>query len=77
MGKDFSQDYLKKFGENLKKIREAKGYSLRSLSAECKIDHSDIAKMEKGEINITILTIYELSTALHVPPKKLLDFDIE
>jgi transcriptional regulator with XRE-family HTH domain len=75
MGKDINQDYLKKFGENLKKARENKGYSLRSLAAECKIDHSDIAKMEKGEINITLLTVLELATALGIHPKKLLDFE--
>lgn len=75
MEKDFSEEYLKKFGENLKKIRKAKGFSLRGLSTECKIDYSDIAKMEKGERNITILTVLELATALQVNPKKLLDFD--
>ena len=77
MEKDFSQDYLKKFGENLKNLRESKGHSLRSLAAECKIEHSDIAKMEKGEINITILTVLELAIALQVHPRKLLDFDYE
>jgi hypothetical protein len=33
--------------------------------------------MEKGEINITLLTILELATALVIHPKKLLDFDFE
>jgi transcriptional regulator with XRE-family HTH domain len=77
MGKDFSQEYLKKFGENLKKLRLSKGHTLRSLASECKVDHSDIGKMEKGEINITILTVRELATALQVHPKKLLDFEVE
>ncbi|HEV8283845.1 MAG TPA: helix-turn-helix transcriptional regulator [Chitinophagaceae bacterium] len=77
MGKDFSQDYLKKFGKNLKNLREIKGYSLRGLAAECKIDHSDIGKMERGEKNITLLTVLELASALQVHPKKLLDFDVE
>ena len=77
MEKDFSQDYLNKFGETLKKNRISKGHTLRSLAAECKVDYSDIAKMEKGKINITILTVLELATALQIHPKKLLDFDFE
>jgi transcriptional regulator with XRE-family HTH domain len=77
MGKDFSNNYLKEFGNNLKKLRLSKGYTLRSLASECKIDHSDIGKIEKGEKNITILTVLELANALQIHPKKLLDFEIE
>ena len=77
MGKDPRQEYLKKFGENLKKIRELKGLSLRSLSALCSVDYGDISKMEGGKINITILTVRELAEALEVKPKKLLDFEME
>lgn len=75
MGKAPGQDYLIKFGENLKKIREAKGLSQRQLAALCTIDHSNISKMERGEKNITLLTVAELATALEVRPKKLLDFE--
>lgn len=75
MGKVPGQDYLIKFGENLKKIREAKGLSQRQLAALCTIDHSNISKMERGEKNITLLTIAELATALEVKPRKLLDFE--
>ena len=77
MGKDPVQEYLKKFGENLKKIRTVKGLSQRGLASLCSIDHSDISKMEKGGINITILTVRELASALEVKPRKLLDFDTE
>lgn len=75
MGKEDTQDYLTKFGENLKKIRESRNLSLRALSALCTIDYSDISKMESGKINITILTLQELAEALEVKPKKLIDFD--
>jgi transcriptional regulator with XRE-family HTH domain len=77
MGKDPLHEYLKSFGENLKNIREAKGISQRSLASSCTIDHSDISKIEKGERNITILTVLELATALEVKPKKLLDFELD
>jgi transcriptional regulator with XRE-family HTH domain len=79
MGKTKASDPLKLFGENHKKIREAKGLSLRSQAALCRVDYSDIAKIEKGEKNITLLTVLELAKALEVHPKKLLDlpFDLE
>ncbi len=70
-------DFLKSFGKNLKKIREKKGISLRELAASCNVDHSNIGKIEKGEFNITLLTILELSRGLEIHPKKLLDFEIE
>jgi transcriptional regulator with XRE-family HTH domain len=71
------QEYLKKFGENLKKIREGKGISQRVLATFCDVDASHISKIERGEKNITILTIIELANGLEVKPKKLWDFEIE
>ena len=62
---------LKEFGSNLKKIRMRKGLSLRALSYECSIDFSDIGKIERGEINVTLLTIVQLARALAVPLEEL------
>lgn len=70
-----AQEYLNKFGENLKKIRTKKNLSLRQLSAECSVDYSDIGKIEKGKVNITYLTMIDLAKGLQVHPKKLLDFE--
>ena len=75
MPKDPKKDYLLRFGEKLKTLRTAKGLSLRALAALCSVDHSDIGKIENGEINITILTVLELATALEVKPRRLLDFE--
>ena len=69
-----SSDYLIEFGKNLKKFRTKKKLSLRKLAAACNVDHSDIGKIEKGEINITLLTLLELAKGLEIHPKKLMDF---
>ena len=74
MIKGADKETLKEFGENLKKIRTRKGYSLRALSYECAIDFSDIAKIERGEVNPTLLTLLELARALQVPPDELLRY---
>ncbi len=75
MQKKLSKDFLKKFGANLKEIRESKGLSQSRLASIAQIDNSHIAKIEKGQKNITILTVAELAEALDVKPRKLLDFD--
>ncbi len=71
------RDLLKEFGKNLKKLREAKVFTLIALSYECDIDYSDINKIEKGQKNVTLKTIVELAKGLDVSPKKLLDFEFE
>jgi len=78
MSLDERRNYLNNFGKNLKTIRtKNKKLSLRKLAANCNIDHSDIGKIEKGDVNITLLTVFDLAKGLGVHPKKLLDFDFE
>jgi transcriptional regulator with XRE-family HTH domain len=68
---------LKRFGENLRKLREQRNLSLRQLSYACNIDYSKIGKIEKGQINITFTTFLELARGLEIKLSKLLDFDME
>ena len=68
---------LKKFGENLRKLRQEKDFSLREMSYACSIDNSKIAKIEKGQINITLTTLLQLAVALEVHPSSLLDYPSE
>lgn len=64
----------RKLGKNIKRIREAKGLSLWDVAYNCSIDASKIAKIEKGQFNITLRTINELSKGLNVSLSKLFDF---
>ena len=70
-----SPDYLKIMGANIKRLRCEKGFSLRQMAAGCNVDHSDIAKIEKGWVNITILTLLELAKGLDVHPRLIIDFE--
>jgi len=65
------------FGKQIKRIRLAQDLSLRKLSQRCNLDHSDIAKYERGEVNIQLSTVYELAVGLNIHPKELFDFRIE
>jgi transcriptional regulator with XRE-family HTH domain len=68
---------LKRLGANIKRLREAKGLSLRELSYECDIDNSKISKIEKGQINITFTTILQLAKALNITPSELVKTDFD
>ncbi|RDY57840.1 helix-turn-helix domain-containing protein [Flagellimonas nanhaiensis] len=65
------------FGENLKKIRKSKNLSFRKLAQRCDVDHANLNKIEKGTINISMNTIYEISKGLDIQPKELFDFEIK
>lgn len=69
--------FLELFGNQIKTLRKEKGLSLRQLAQLCDIDYSDISKIEKGQRNIQISTILELTKGLDIHPKDLFDFDTE
>lgn len=69
--------FLELLGNQIKTLRKEKGLSLRQLAQLCDIDYSDISKIEKGQRNIQISTILELTKGLDIHPKDLFDFDIE
>jgi transcriptional regulator with XRE-family HTH domain len=77
MIKPADKKVLKKFGENLRKIRKQKKLSLRQMSYACSIDNSKIAKIEKGKINITYTTLLQLALALEIHPSSLLHYDLD
>jgi transcriptional regulator with XRE-family HTH domain len=69
-----TQEHLIKFGRHLKSLRLSKGLSLRRLAAKCNIDHSDIIKYERGEINMSFNSLIELSNGLEITVKELMDY---
>jgi transcriptional regulator with XRE-family HTH domain len=68
-------DFQISLGKQIEKLRTLQKLSLRQLAQRCDLDHSDIAKYEKGEINIKLTTIYELTKGLQLKPKDVFDFD--
>ncbi|UGS22347.1 MAG: helix-turn-helix transcriptional regulator [Flavobacterium sp.] len=70
-------EFLILFGKIIEKHRIEQNLSYRQLAQRCDIDHSNISKIEKGEINITLNTILELSKGLKLQPNQLFDFKID
>lgn len=65
---------LKKFGENLQKVRKGKGISQEKLAEEIGVHRTYLSLVEKGDRNPSLRTIYRLSKALNVHSSKLLSF---
>lgn len=60
------------FGGNVRRLREALGLSQERLGAEAKLDRSYVGGLERGERNPSLSAIFNLASALEVPPSRLL-----
>jgi len=74
MPKQTNSNLQIEFGENLRRIRESKGFSLSEVALRCEVEKSNIGKIENGKFNIQLTKIFELAKGLGVEPKELLDF---
>jgi len=66
-----------KFGENLRNIRLAKGFTQEQLANELGIEISQISRIERGIINTSVSTLYSISLILNVNVADFFIFDIE
>lgn len=66
--------YLKKVGANITRIRKQKGLTSNELGLECDIDKSYLIHIEKGRVNVTAKTIFDIAKALDVDVKLFFEF---
>ena len=66
--------YIKKFGKNLKSLRNIYKISQEQLAYMSDIPISQIGRIERGEINTTISTVNAIAKALNIETKNLFDF---
>lgn len=59
-------DKLKKLGERIRAIREEKGISQEELSFRTELSRNQIGRIERGEINTGISTLFEIANGLDV-----------
>ncbi len=62
-------------GENIRKIRELKGFSQQNLADEINVDQKTISRIEKGELSPKFETLVAISKALSVSLSQLLSFN--
>ena len=72
--KTIKEEILIEIGKKFKECRKKLGLSLRQLDSDIGIDHSYIAKIERGEENLTIDTIAVFLKKYKLQPNELFDF---
>jgi transcriptional regulator with XRE-family HTH domain len=72
MGQAQDERLIKKFGRNLKEIREKKGISLRDLALEADLSANTISEIELGKRDPRMTTVVKLASALGIDPADLL-----
>ncbi len=66
------EEYLKKIGENIVRIRKLKNLKQVDLAAGLDMEDSSLRRIEKGRVNSTILMLRKISEALDVEVTELL-----
>jgi transcriptional regulator with XRE-family HTH domain len=72
MGQAQDEKLIRKFGRNLKDIREQKGISLRDLALEADLSANTISEIELGKRDPRMTTVVKLASALGIDPADLL-----
>ena len=57
---------LIRLGETLRAAREAKGWSQEELASRCDVHRTYVGSVERGEYNVTILTLRRFTKALGI-----------
>ena len=66
-------DIRETFGKNLKHFRLKAGISQGALAARMGVDRAHVSAMERGQQNVTIVTLWHVAIALEVKPAALLE----
>ena len=66
-------DIRKVFGQNMRRIRLAAGLSQAAVAASMGVDRAHVSSMERGQQNVTLLTMWQASEALDCRPAAFLD----
>lgn len=66
-------DIRSTFGNNLRHYRQKTGISQDALAAKMGVDRAHVSAMERGQQNVTIITLWHAALALDVKPAALLE----
>ena len=69
-----NKELIKALGNRIRELRVEAGLSQEGLSNEAEIPLSQIGRIERGETNPTISTLFVICKAFGIELKDLLDF---
>lgn len=67
-----NQELAISIGTKIRETRTSKSISQEQLALLTAIDRSYLGRIERGEVNITVEKLYQISKTLEVDPKSLL-----
>src|SRR3989339_1666169 len=67
---------LTTFGDRIKYLREKQNIPQSKLAQTTGIVREQISRIENGQINQTLETVYKLSEALNITMTELFDYDV-
>ncbi len=70
------KEAIQLFGISIRQKRLLKGFSQEELAYRCEVDTRQIGRIERGEINTTISTVFALARALELTVANLFDFSL-
>jgi transcriptional regulator with XRE-family HTH domain len=69
------EQFINKFGENLRILRKEKHLSQEHLANDADIPINQIGRIERGEIGTTISTLFSIAKALNIDIVELFEFE--
>ena len=58
--------FLRNFGDNLRRLRLIRGFTQEQLANELGVEISQISRIERGVINTSVTTLFQISKILNV-----------
>ena len=65
-------DLAQKIGHAIRSCRIEQKITQEKLALLCNIDRSYVGRIERGEVNITVVKLYEIAHILKIAPHDLL-----
>jgi len=73
--KNRNQELLNRFGAHLRALRMERGMSQEELAYQADIPISQVGRIERGEVNVTLSTLHILAKTLSIELDELLKFN--
>lgn len=70
--KNRNEELLVKFGLHLRSLRKQRGWNQEDLAIKADIPNSQVGRIERGEVNVTLSTLKILADTLGISVSELL-----
>lgn len=68
-----NKELLAQFGQRVKRLRETRGYSQQTLALKINLPVYQLARIEAGDLNVTLRTLQDLADGLDIALAELVD----